>query len=151
MQDTIDAEPMYTHCLHHCVTALLAAVLVVAFIRIENDSLRLLVSHDLAHSPVLGETAIALVQLLNDAKLLALRDSSAILPPGALAQILQLHVLQYDAIEAHGELLFGEVRFAEYGNFEYRFFLLDWTQCAQIVSKAEPGLRLLLPAFCDHN
>ena len=71
MQDSIDSEPMHAHSLHHRVP-LVAIRIVVPLVRVERNSLSLLVSENFAHCSILGVASITLVHLLDDAKQLAL-------------------------------------------------------------------------------
>ena len=125
MKHAIDAEPMDSHRLHHGVATLLVSLVAVALIGVEHDRLGRLMRDNLTNSAVLREASVALVKLLHDAELLSLSDARTSLPAWAFAEVFELHMLQHDAVEAHAELLLGEVRLTEHGNFQDRLLFLD--------------------------
>ena len=97
MQDSIDPKSVNAHCLYHCVSTLLVLTRVALFKWIEFNGLGLLMSDNLAHCSILCETSIALVHLLDNSKLLTLRNAlRAICQSCTLVvatQVIQLHML----------------------------------------------------------
>ena len=113
MQDSVDSEAMHSHSLHHRVAILLEPI-GLALRRVAQDNPSLLMGDYLAYRPILGEAAIALIQLLNDPELLALCDAGRTIAHSGLTDVLHVHVLQHDAVEANGELLLGEVGLSQH-------------------------------------
>lgn len=108
MQDSVDAEPVDTHGLHHRVTCLVLILL----IGVKYDCLRLLMRYNLAHGAIFGKTAIALFHFLHYSELLALLDANSVGTSIRVVHgILKFHVLQNDRVESDRELLLREVGF----------------------------------------
>jgi len=143
MQDSVDAEPMDTHGLHHCVASLV--LVLIPLIGVEYDRLRLLVGYNLTHSAKFGKTAIALLHLLHYSELLALLDANSIdISIRVVQGILKFHVLQNDRVEPDRELLLREVGFGKDGDFKYAFLLLDWARArAWLLLTGEKRSKLL--------
>ena len=115
MQDSVNSKAMNAHSLNQEAPRLILPIR-LALTRVAQDDPSLLMGENLTHCPILGKAPIALIQLLHDPELLTLRYTGrSIVHPG-LADVLHIHVLQYNAVEANGELLFGEVGLGEYRN-----------------------------------